>query len=406
MGATDLLKVSANGGDAQVTTERAEGEIDHGHIGGFLPAGELVTFGVTTASWDDAAILVHSLSDGSIKKIIDGGEQGFVTASGHLVYARAGNLLAVRVNLQTLETTGRPVEVLGGVLHPLEGIAPQFSLSLSGTLAYIPAAEGGRLRQLLWIDRSGEEEVIPLPPRPYFDLALAPDGKQLAASVTYADSNMDVRVYAINRGTLIRRLTSDPSQERSPVWSPDMKRVYYRVFGRPETRWKSLEGVDEGVLTNEFMVPLNVSADGETFVFLEVTPATGHDVALVTTGETPTSRALLSSPFAENGATISPDDRFLAYASTESGRWEVYVSPFPDVETNRWQVSSEGGVYPAWSPDGDELFYVHGRSMVSVDIDAREPFQWGEPEVLFEGDYAGRTISGARTRYRPMASAS
>ena len=194
MGPTGLLRVPASGGTPELITELAEGEVDHGHVGQFLPGGAWLTYGIVYGAWDDASIVLHSLATGENKRVLEEGETALYAPSGHLVYARGGALHAAAFDLETLQVIGPPVVAVDGVVHPFEGSAPLFTLSRNGTLAYVYGESGGRMFHLAWVDRTGREELLPLEPRPYMEPRLSPDGSRLAVAEADTDLNLDIRM--------------------------------------------------------------------------------------------------------------------------------------------------------------------------------------------------------------------
>jgi serine/threonine-protein kinase len=176
----------------------------------------------------------------------------------------------------------------------------------------------------------------------------------------------------------------------SPVWAPDGERVYFvTARGGGIVSWKGADNNQQGDVLPGWRGPHSISPDGAFLAYYETSPETGQDIGILTLGEESLSpRTLFATPFTEENPAISPDGRWIAYSSTESGRSEVYVTPFPDVDRNRWQVSVNGGYDPTWAPNGGELFFVGNNAMMSVGIiDAGESLQFSEPEVLFEGDF-------------------
>ena len=194
------------------------------NLSGPLPGGKEIVFTVvetTMESYDDAKIVVQSLETGKRKTLIEGGTCPRYSPTGHLLYARAGNLFAVPFDRKRWEVTGPPVAVVEGLLMSRNTGAAYYTLSETGTLAYVPGlAEGGE-RQLLWVNRQGKETPLPLPQRSYLYPHLSPDGKQLALEIE--GPSHDFYLYDFDRGVLTK-LTLD-GLSHAPVWSPDGKRI-------------------------------------------------------------------------------------------------------------------------------------------------------------------------------------
>lgn len=221
-------------------------------------------------------------------------------------------------------------------------------------------AVGGR--RLVWVDRAGGEESIPAPARVYFYPRISPDGSRLAAEAR--DEESDIWVWDFGRATLTR-LTFGASAESYPVWTPDGRRIIYSSDrdGVANLYWQAADGTGEAErLTKggQSQSPYSTSPDGKYVVFREVSKSGGDSnlLALALNGDR-TPRSLMATPASELSGEISPDGRWLAYESTESGRSEIYVRPWPSVADGRWQVSANGGRAPLWSRDG------HGNCSIS-----------------------------------------
>jgi serine/threonine-protein kinase len=340
--------------------------------------------------WDGAQVVAQSLKTGQRKVLLNGGVQAKYLSSGHLVYARAGSLLAVPFDLDRLETSGEATVVVEGVGHPGDGGAALFNVTRDGILAYVgAAADGGRSRLLVWVDRAGREQPLALEPRFYVQPRISPDGTRVAMSVEQ-DLNIDVRVYDLERATLIRRLTTFLGHDWSPSWTPDGARVFYvSDIDGGVLFWRDADGTGEGRVVDKWRAPQSWSPDGAFLTFIETNPDTGRDIGVLSLADD-TASELLVTEFAEDSPAVSPDGRFVAFSSTESDQSEVYVSPFPDVAENRWQISRDGGAYPAWSPDGTELFFLNDGAMMAAGIHHDPIFAWDEPKILFDGDYIVR----------------
>jgi serine/threonine-protein kinase len=360
-----------------------------------LPEGRGVLFtisaGAATGSRNDQIAVLDSRTH-SQKVLVQGGSHARYAATGHIVYAVDGTLRAVPFDLDRLEVTGDPVPVLEGVMTKPSGAA-NFDLSANGTLVYVAAGGTGlERRTLVWVDRTGREEAIPAPPRAYLYPRISPDGKKVALDVR--DEQSDIWIWDLPRETLTR-LTFDPGLDRTPVWSPDGTRLAFssergrssqaNVYSQASDGTGPVERLTESA-TLQF--PTAFSPDGRQLLLWEIGNATGRDVAVVALDNDRTVTPLLQTSFFEENAEVSPDGRWLAYQSNESGQYEVYVRPFPDVEGGRWLVSNGGGTRPAWSRDGRELFYlVEPGRVMTVPIQPGRTFTYGNPQVVFDGPY-------------------
>jgi len=331
---------------------------------------------------DDAYIVVQRFDTRERRILIQGGTDARYVPTGHLVYARAGTLLAVPSDLSRLEVTGDPISVAEteGVSLASEGVA-QFDISETGSLVYIPGGIQGAERTLVWVDRQGAEQPLAAPPRNYINPRLSPDGQRVA--VVIQGANDDVWVYDILRQTLTR-LTFQ-ARSISPVWTPDGSRIIFRSSraGILNLFWKVADGSGEEerlTTSQKNQTPQAVSPDGQALVF-----ADSGDLWILPLAGDRKPRPFLTTPFAENGAQFSPDGHWLAYTSNESGRNEVYVRPFP-AGAGKWQISTEGGTEALWARGG-ELFYRNGDKTMAVGLTTEPTLTVGKPRLLFEGRF-------------------
>jgi serine/threonine-protein kinase len=395
-----LWRVPGVGGTAEQLTVPDSEKRENAHLyPQVLPGGKWVLFsaGVVAGgtSWDahEASIELLSLETGERRVLRRVGNQPHYAPTGHLVFVDQATLFAAPFDLERLKLSGAAVPVLHGVLaDPLSG-AGQFGFSKSGTLVYVRGdEESGSRRRMVWVDREGREEPFAAEPDHYFDPRISPDGSRVALTVVRSD-NFDVWIYDLARGTSTR-LTFDPAVDQRAVWTPDGQRLVFesaRHGAANDLFWKAADGtgqVERLTASPYTHRPHFWTSDGE-LVYEEHHPKTVQDFHVLSMeGERP-SRPLLTTPFTEDRPALSPDGRWMAYRSLESGRTEVYVRPFPNVEEGKWQVSRDGGMSPVWGPNGRELFYRSpgGGTMMVVPIETEPTFTAGTPEVLFTGDY-------------------
>jgi serine/threonine protein kinase/Tol biopolymer transport system component len=381
-----LQQVSDKGGGTQPLTHLEKGEIAH-RWPEFLPGGKAVLFAAAGSSfnWTNAQVAVQTSER---RNLIEGATYPRYAASGHLVYARGGNLMAVRFDPQRLEVTGTAVPVVEGVLQSTTSGAAQYSISASGSLVYVSGGNQADQRRLVWVDRNGTEQPLAAPVRPYMYPRLSPDGRRVAVGIT--EHETQVWLYDLSRETLTR-LTFERNLNYNAVWSPDGKRIAFQSSkeGPPNLFWQLADGsggLERLMTTSEYpQVPMSWSPDGQLLAFIELNPTTGRDIWVLRLTDLKT-QPFLRTPFDESVPRFSPDGRWLAYISNESGRHEIYVQPYPG-PGGKWQISTEGGTEPAWNPNGRELFYRSGAKMMAVDIVTQPGLAAGKPRVLFEGKY-------------------
>jgi Tol biopolymer transport system component len=244
----------------------------------------------------------------------------------------------------------------------------------------------------VWVDRRGAEQAVNAPLHNYVLPKISPDGKRVVAGIE--ESDRQIWLYDLGRDTLTR-LTFEGSQNVDPLWTPDGKRIVFkgaknRLFWQPADGSASAE-----LLTNSELAGNNIpgswSPDGQVLAFAEVNPGTGYDLYTLPLKDGK-PQPFVQTPSMEAAPRFSPDGHFLAYASNESGRVEIYVRPYPG-PGGKWQISTEGGTEPAWNPKGRELFYRSGKKMMVVDVTTQGTFSVGKAKVLFEGPYVPSPLS-------------
>jgi eukaryotic-like serine/threonine-protein kinase len=383
-----LQQVSEAGGVPQTLTRFERGEISH-RWPEFLPGGKAVLFATSTASfsWTNAQVAVQSLGAGERRNLIKGAMQPRYASAGHLIYAQGGSLMAVPFDMKRLEVTGAAVPVVEGVLQSATSGAAEYSLSTTGSLVYVPGGVQAEQRRLVWVNRNGEEHPVAAPPRAYQFPRISPDGRRVGLAI--GEQGTQVWLYDLSRETMTR-LTFEGNENLNGVWTPDGKRIAFASTkeGPRNIYWQRADGsggLEQLTTSENTQVPMSWSPDGQLLSFFEVNPTTGYDIWVLRLSD---RKALpfLRTPFNESVPRFSPDGRWLAYISNESGRYEIYVQPYPG-PGGKWQISTEGGTEPTWNPNGRELFYRSGDKMMAVEIATQPSFSASKPRVLFEGRY-------------------
>jgi serine/threonine-protein kinase len=398
-----LVRVSAAGGKPEplTTLDRAQGEVGH-RWPQFLPGGKAVLFSIRAGrGWDENHVAVARLDTGERHIVIRGGHTGRYVPTGpsaglrtgHIVYYRAGSLLAVPFDLARLEVTSNaPITIAEGIAASDGSPGAAYSFSDTGTLAYVPASLHQFERRLVWVDRKGQVQPLPAPPRYYEGDQLSPDGQR--AALNNLSDTEEAWIYDLARGTMTRLNSEGDSQD--PIWSPDGTWIAYtgwragfrNVYRRPADGTGKEERLTTG---GNFQQAYSWSPDGKWIAFHEVSSITGDDIMMVSVEDDHQVKPFLQTKFSEDNPFFSPDGRWLAYKSNESGRLEVYVQPFPG-PGGKWQISDGGADNViGWTRSGRELFYTNGNKLLAVDVNPSRDrngapgFSAGRPHVLFDG---------------------
>jgi Tol biopolymer transport system component/predicted Ser/Thr protein kinase len=378
-----LQQVSDSGGAPQPVGHFEKGE-NFQDWPQFLPSGRAVLFNGGNIGFGDR-VIVQSVATGERHSLVGGTQPRYAT-SGHLIYAQGTTLMAVPFDPRRLQIQGTPVPVVEGVTFSSTYGSSQYSISDTGSLVYVSRGSQGTQRKMVWVSRNGVEQPLPAPAQDYRDVVLSPDGQRVAAEI-----DNQIWLYDLARDTLTR-FTFEGTQNLNPVWTPDGKRIAFRSNkegGPANIFWQRADGSGglERLSTYEnLQVPRSWSPDGQFLAFHEGSPKTGRDIWVLRMSDRK-SQPFLVTPFNEGGPTFSPDGRWLAYVSNESGRPEVYVQPFPG-PGGKWQISTDGGAEPAWNRNGKELFYRSGNKMMALDVTTQPGFSPGKPRMLFEGQYS------------------
>jgi Tol biopolymer transport system component len=392
-----LLRVSAGGGEPTTLTtlDRAHGELGHWWPS-MLPGGRAVLFTIEAESPQNAQIAVLDLQTGQHKMLVRGGADARYVTSGHLVYTSGQALYAVAFDPVQQTVMGDPMRVVDGVSVSSLGAAAA-TVTQAGTLAYVPRGAGNATpRSLVWVDRQGHETPVPVPAGAFVSPRISPDGTRVVVN-TY-DQDSDLWVWDLARKTLTR-LTFDPGIDLSPVWTPDGRRVLFSSNRagayNPYVRAADGTGAEVRLATStNAMYPISVTRDEAFVLGIEFKSRTAYDLVRVPLGKSATVTApaetLLETRAAELDPEVSPDGNFIAYQSDESGRFEVYVRPYPQLSNGRWQVSTGGGTMPVWTRNGKELIYLDAATRLTA-VSAETTgatFHAGTPTTLVSTAYS------------------
>jgi len=396
-GGTVLKQVSASGGKCELLSapDQQSGETSH-RWPQILPGGDsvLLTVGVGR-SYDNARIGILDRAKRTVRILVENATEGRYVPSGHLVYVRGGTLFAVPFDLKRLAITGPEAPAVEGVFYNASGGFADYDFAESGLLLYMQETRSTNPPTLDWVDRNGASSHSSLPPQRYVQvggrvggskLRLSPDGKRVAVTMNGSGA-LDIWIGDLARGTL-SRLTAE-GDNHQPVWTPDGKRVVFMSFQRqiPGIYCAPVDGSGkaEPLVASVFAYPDGWTPDGKTLLY-ESTGTVRIWAMTLPAGGGDGKPRMLSEPgaFNESAAQVSPDGRWMAYVSDESGKKQVYVRPYPG-PGGKVPISIEAGDSPRWSADGREIFYFDpARNQVMAVAIEGASNRAGTPHALFE----------------------
>jgi len=400
-GTFNLMRVSEAGGRSTlVQAPEAQGRVLL--FPAALPRGRGVLFTSCTNNCTTSDLWVLDLASGDARVLLPGERQGAYLHSGHVAYvARDGQAFAAPFDLKSLKFRSTPVPVLGGVAMGANGFAQNVTVSSTGTLVLevgnASAGGSGERHTLVWVDRTGVQR--PVDSAWTFRLgqrqgnvgwALSPDGTRLAIGLE-TESGDDIWIKQLPAGPL-SRMTFDTTDDSRPRWTPDGRSVMY-IPRLPEVRQQRADGTGDTEIVLKFTDPGTInealrSPDGRWLVFRRggaQGASGGRNISGIRPGVDSAPVPLVAKPDVdESAAALSPDGKWLAYVSNETGRDEIYVRPFPATDTGKWQVSTNGGQAPLWAHSGRELFFVDAeRNMVVAPVQGGASLQFGARRILF-----------------------
>ncbi len=405
---TSLFSVPATGGISKplTTLDLEEGEVYHAWPAALPNNDVLFTSYREKQGIRQGRLEVVLRASGTRRVVLDGGEFGRYLPSGHLIFVQNGALFGARFDLKGLTLYGKPVPLLQRVKYnPING-ATQLTYSNTGILAYIPAASSDR--ELVWVDDRGLVEPLGAPPRAYNGVSLAPDGTQVALSVESQYPNLfpnsDIWLYDIARANLTQLTFNGISTVAQ--WLGDSKQLtYLKNYDSAEGMFDLLCLYTDGSRAEEFLarVPgaffLGYSINKDATFLLGTVSLPPNDQNLVVinlkSGDR-TEKTVVDDASWQRLPVFSPDGRWFAYSSHETGTWEVYVKPFPGPGA-KTKISVGGGYEPLWDPNSSKLYYRNGEEMWMVTYEGGEKFEPAQPKFLFKRHFFGGVIVLLRT---------
>jgi serine/threonine-protein kinase len=411
-----IWRVSQNGGTPEQVVKIEPGELVYGPQ--LLPGGEwlLFTLSKTASRWNEADIVVQSLATGERRVLRSGGHDARYLPTGHITYVFQNDLFASTFDVRTLALGDERVPLVQGVQTPPGGLlggAAHYAVSSNGTLVFLPgrnqAETGGPQKNLVWVDREGNEQPLPLRPDNYTMARISPDGTRVAlvvgSQLPPTDPLPDIYVFDLTTENLTQ-LTFNTRSDDGPVWSRDGSRIFYRSYGDGGAAVYAISsdgGTPELVAsgTGANPLPWSISADDSTLLLVDAQSLQDLNFSVLNVREKEQkAQPLLDLTEQLSEPSLSPNGQWMAYYDFTSGpaNGEVNIRPFPDVRQQRRPVGP--GIHPVFSRDGSEIFVFDGEGL-SVAPVQYAPFRVGSLTKLFRGQYwwgaSGPNGIGGRT---------
>lgn len=390
-----ILAGSANGGTAETVIKMQNGDVA-AQGPQLLPDGDSLMFTLVgnPTGWDVAKIVAQSLKSNTRKVLIEGGHDARYIPTGHIVFVRGANLMAIAFDAKTLTVTGTPVVVQENVESAGNG-SSHFSVSNAGALTYIPSMSD---LDLSYVTLDGNIKTITKVPSQIFAPRLSPDNKKVAYDV---QGGNEQGIWICDLATGAKKQLMGPGNH-FPLWTLDGTRIVYISDGNTSQSlwWRKADGSDKPEqLVDPARAPESWSVSNQllSFITLKTNAGTDYDIWTYSLRDKKAQPLIEIPGSVQHSSKFSPDGKWLAYVSDESGKYEVYVQPYPTTG-QKFQISISGGYHPMWSPDGTKLYFDIDNQMFVSTIQAQPAFKAGEPaRTPIEGFQGGG--SNARRRY-------
>jgi serine/threonine protein kinase len=384
-----LSRVSSTGGPVTQVTEldQSRKEISHRYPW-FLPDGRHFLFFARGATYEGNSICVGSLESKEFKRLINADSGAVYSPPGYVLYVREGTLMAHAFDLERLELKAEPIPIADAVIgFDLTSNLARFSVSENGVLVYYGGTEFNKA-DLMWVDRKGKQIGPVAKAADYGYIRLSRDNKRLVTALRDPSTRWDLWIIDLaNNGQT--RFTFDGANEVFPIWSPDGNRIAFSSnrAGQVNMYQKLSDGSgnEEQIFVSDQPAFCNDwSSDGQFIVFHKLSGTTRADIWVLPLSGDRKPFPYLETQFGEREARFSPNGRWIAYTSDETGPRDVYIQSFP-IGRGKWQISRGGGGPPKWRGDGKEIFYVSGDKLMSVEVKtAGDTLEMATPQPLFE----------------------
>ncbi len=373
----------------------------------FLPGGKAVIFTISTT--EGYKIAVQSI-DSDTPKILRPGSDPYYCPTGHLIYVLDKDIVAIPFDTKVLDTKGVQIPIVKGVLRTT-GV-PQFAVGDSGTLAYLSESANTTpvMRTLHWVNRNGKEESLGADPMPYRNPRISPLGNKLVLSIG-SEPTININIWDLSHGGYLMPRTNEESINTLPIWAGDNGILFFRRTLASFEICRVRAGGDKQIesihsLQNIAVMPECWATQGKTLL-VTATPLGSEyfEMGTLSVEGRPEYRPFTKQRHSELQPQISPDGRWIAYTSDESGQYEVWVRPYPQGDKDPSMISGgHGGDSPLWSPIGHELFYRSGDKVMAIEViptTKDSEFQWKSIGILFEGKYISSELRTGSSELHP-----
>jgi len=395
-GGGGLQRISDDGGrpETLISSAAEEGKVLYA-FPQVLPTGKAILYShvsLVEMNLRGSRIEAFWPETGKRQTVLDNASYARYVRSGHLIFVRDHVPMAAPFDLEHLKISGPSTPLVDDVGFDWRGRTPQIAISHNGTVVYVLGSEF-RNNELVWVDRQGVSQPLGAPAQVYENPRLSPDGRLIAVTIRSQEKfTTQVHVYNIQRGTLTQLTTE--GENMCAQWSPEPRRIALSsrraegagVFCMTVGGSAPAELLVSEPSTGSSLLPYSWSHDKNLLACTVLDPNTQDDIWILDLAGENRAQSFLNSEYGEYNPAFSPDGRWLAYVSDESGRPEVYLREYID-EGRKELVSTEGGVNPAWSRNSRELYYINGKSMMVVKVTLDPDFTLSAPERLFEGSY-------------------